>query len=81
MDAMNVDPLGGLQFAVKFKDYNSKATEKEVSDAYEAYKDFYVKYHQDSPAAVTDCYEEFLKTQGKQRTFYWEDRGATGRRV
>ena len=79
---MNVDSLEKWQFAVKFKDYNSKATEKEVSDAYEAYKNFYVKYHNDHPAAITDCYEEYLKTkQGKQRTFYWEDRGATGRRV
>jgi hypothetical protein len=71
MDAMNVDPLSPLKFgakyAVKYKeDYHREATGKEVEDAYEKYKDFYVKYHQDHPAAITDCYEEFVKTLGKQ---------------
>ncbi|CAG8653255.1 10351_t:CDS:1, partial [Paraglomus occultum] len=42
------------------------ATRKEAEDAYEAYKVFYVKHHQDHPATTTDCYAEFLKTHGKQ---------------
>ncbi|CAG8674267.1 1962_t:CDS:1, partial [Paraglomus occultum] len=46
--------------------HNPKATKEEVGKAYEAYNDFYVKFHQDHPNATTDCYEEFLETLGKQ---------------
>jgi hypothetical protein len=72
MDAMNMNPLNQLRFAVKFKDHNPKATEEEVEDAYNKYKEFFYKYHQENPAATTDCYAQYLETldkQGKQHTF------------
>ncbi|CAG8670077.1 10999_t:CDS:1, partial [Paraglomus occultum] len=47
------------------RDYPN-ATLKEASAAYEAYKDFYAKFHQENPAATTDCYTEYLQTLGKQ---------------
>ncbi|KAG9305109.1 hypothetical protein G9A89_007749 [Geosiphon pyriformis] len=48
------------------KDYPS-ATFEQCDAAYNEYKDFYAKYHQDNPGATTNCYEEYLKTkQGKQ---------------
>jgi len=54
-------------FACKYsKDYPS-ATPEQTLAAYNEYKDFYVKHHQDNPGATTDCYEQYLKTkQGKQ---------------
>ncbi|CAG8711985.1 1691_t:CDS:2, partial [Funneliformis mosseae] len=61
MNAMNVDPLSQWRFAVKFKDHNSRATEEEVKNAYEAYKEFFYKYHKDH---LTDCYMEYLQTLG-----------------
>ena len=75
MDVMDVDySLGQWDFAAKYKDYNPKATGKDCEDAYNNYRDFYVKYHSDHPAATTDCYEKFLETLGKQATHvYWED--------
>ena len=75
--------LGIVAFTMKYARDFPTATEKELEDAYNNYKDFYVQYHQDHPAAVTDCYNEYLETLGKQgeRHVYWEDRGATGRRV
>jgi len=66
MDALNVDPLSPLKFGAQYgRDYPN-ATDKEIEEAYNKYKDFYVKYHSDHLAAITDCYEEFLKTLGKQ---------------
>ncbi|CAG8677813.1 8051_t:CDS:2, partial [Paraglomus occultum] len=68
-------------------DYHREATWKEVEDAYEAYKGFYVKFHQDHPNATTDCYEEFLETLGNQERGSWAllvgrtaDRAASRRR-
>ena len=64
------------------RDYPS-ATFEQTDAAYNEYKDFYAKYHQDNPGATTDCYAEFLKTHGKQasNTRLLGDRRATGRRV
>ncbi|CAG8746225.1 11021_t:CDS:1, partial [Ambispora leptoticha] len=80
MDVMDVDPLSQLVFALQYgQDYQEatkkavqEATKKEIEDVYEAYKEFFYKYHQDNPGATTDCYKEYLKTlvkQGKQHTF------------
>jgi len=71
MAAMNVDPLGpwdfGAKYAVKYKeDHHREATWKEVSDAYEGYKKFFYTYRSDHPAAITDCYDEYLETLDKQ---------------
>ena len=82
MDAMNVDPMEKSQFIFKYsKDYLS-ATFEQTDAAHKAYEKFFYEYHQDHPGVITDCYTEFLQTLGKQATrVYWEDRGATGRRV
>src|SRR6185369_2773085 len=72
MDAMNVDPLSPLKFGAQYvRDYPN-ATDKKIEEAYEEYKDFYLNYHRDNPAAITDCYAEYLATlgnQGKRHTF------------
>ncbi|CAG8631908.1 3422_t:CDS:2, partial [Paraglomus occultum] len=41
-------------------------TEEELEGVYKKYKDFYIQYYQDNPAATTNCYKEFLMAQGKQ---------------
>ena len=58
--------LDPLDFGMKYTKDHREATGKEGRAAYEKYKDFYAKYHQDNPGATTDCYAEFLKTHGKQ---------------
>jgi len=75
--------LDPWDFGMKYKEDHREATGKEGRAAYEKYKDFYAKYHQDNPGATTDCYAQYLETLGKQgmQYVYWEDRGATGRRV
>ena len=68
---MDVDySLGFGRFCGKYCQDFPAATEKELEDAYNKYKDFYAKYHQNNRGATTDCYEEYLKTkQGKRRAF------------
>ncbi|CAG8719953.1 9450_t:CDS:2, partial [Ambispora leptoticha] len=66
MDVMDVDPLSVVKFTLKYSRDYQEATEKEVEDAYEAYKEFFYKYHQDNPGTTTDCYKEYLKALGKQ---------------
>uniref|UniRef100_A0A1D1XK08 Cytochrome c-type biogenesis protein CycH n=1 Tax=Anthurium amnicola TaxID=1678845 RepID=A0A1D1XK08_9ARAE len=58
--------LDSWDFGMKYKEDYREATGKEGRAAYEKYKDFYATYHQDHPAATTDCYAEFLQTLGKQ---------------
>ncbi|KAG9293079.1 hypothetical protein G9A89_016441 [Geosiphon pyriformis] len=48
------------------KDYPS-ATFEQWDAAYNEYKDFYAKYHQDNPGATTNCYEEYLKTKQEEQ--------------
>ncbi|CAG8611528.1 12623_t:CDS:2, partial [Ambispora leptoticha] len=73
MDVMDVDPLSLLKFTYKYNYYQEatnkevqEPTDKEFEDAYEAYKEFFYKYHQDNPGTTTDCYKEYLKALGKQ---------------
>jgi len=67
MDAMDADySLGLIRFSVKYNQDFPTETDKEFEEAYNKYKDFYDKYHSDNPAATTNCYEEFIKTLGKQ---------------
>ena len=66
-------------FFLKYGRDCPSATLEQTEDAYNEYKDFYIKYHQDNPGAATDCYAEYIETLGKQGTpVYWENRGATG---
>ena len=53
-------------FFWKYRGDYPSATFEQTDAAYNEYKDFYAKYHQDNPGATTDCYAEFLKTHGKQ---------------
>ncbi|CAG8535316.1 6892_t:CDS:2 [Paraglomus occultum] len=58
--------LGLIAFTMKYTRDFQEATEKEIGNAYEAYKVFYAKHHQDHPGTTTDCYAEYLQTLGKQ---------------
>ena len=64
---MDVDySLGFGRFCVKYGQDFPTATEKELEDEYNKYKDFYAKHHRDHPGTATDCYAEYLQELGKQ---------------
>src|SRR5436190_24303791 len=66
MNAMDVDPLDLVAFTLKYGRNYPNATSKVATAAYARYKEFYVKYYSNHPAAITDCYDEYLATLGKQ---------------
>ncbi|CAG8601560.1 5406_t:CDS:2 [Paraglomus occultum] len=69
--------LGLIRFSVKYGQDFPTATDKEIEEAYNKYKDFYVQYHQNHPTAVTDCYNEYLGQQenpnGSQMVEFWNE--------